>query len=41
LAVAIAEGRDPREVETEYTMPSPGKSTIERLREKLDAEMMK
>ena len=36
LAVAFAEGRDPREVEAENTMRSPEKSTIERLREQLD-----
>jgi|GEM_PF-4211281 hypothetical protein len=36
LAVALAEGREPRDVEKENTMRSPAKSTIERLREQLD-----
>lgn len=36
LAVALAEGREPRDVEMENTMRSPAKSTIERLREQIE-----
>jgi hypothetical protein len=37
LAVALAEGKEPKEVEQAYTMKSPAKSTIERLRKQLDS----
>jgi hypothetical protein len=36
LVVALADGRDPRDVEMENTMRSPAKSTIERLREQIE-----